>query len=229
MERPPYFARQPQSEAGVHYALVMAHARVATASQARILLRPDLFPLLSALIEGPTSVGDLAPRVHATPRQVYHHLQTLVAAGVAEIAGERPRAGRAVKLYRVPAPWFIPFEITGSAHLTDFLGTQLFPRLERIVALSAAQLLAERPDWGYWLDADHIGLGTPTGLQPFTQDTGSPLALSVGGLHLNAVQARTFHKKLNDLLNEFSRPSQAGPEAHVYSVALFMTRGDGHT
>jgi len=48
----------------------MTPPRVATAEQARTLLRPELFPLLTALIDGPASVGELAPRVQASPRQV---------------------------------------------------------------------------------------------------------------------------------------------------------------
>ena len=65
----------------------MSGPRVATAIQARTLLRPELFALLTALMNGPGSVGELAAQVQAPPRQVYHHLQTLLAVGVAEVVG----------------------------------------------------------------------------------------------------------------------------------------------
>lgn len=202
----------------------MTQPRVATAEQARTLLRQELFPLLTALIGGPISVGELAPRVQASLRQVYHHLQTLLEAGVAEVAGERPRAGRAIKLYWVPAPWFIPFEVTGAAHLTEFLGSQLLPRLESIVALGAAQLLAEGPDWGYWLEADRLGLGTPAGLLSFTQGLPTPLALSVGGLRLGPVQARAFQERLEALLEEYGQLSGTQTGGQTYSIAVLLTR-----
>ncbi|MDL2345363.1 hypothetical protein QOL99_14570 [Deinococcus sp. MIMF12] len=141
------------------------------------------------------------------------------------MAGERPRAGRATKLYRVPAPWFIPFEVTGAAHLTEFLGRQLLPRLESIVALGAAQLLAEGPDWGYWLDADRIGLGTLKGPISFAQGLTAPLALSIGGLRLDAVQARAFHERLDALLKEYGELSGAQAGGQSYSIALLLARG----
>lgn len=99
--------------------------------QARLLQDVNYFRVLGRLFLGEASAGEVAAATGQTVKQAHHKLTRLLAAGLIEVAQERPRAGRPVKVYRPVATEFrIPFALTDAATFADVLRELYRPALE---------------------------------------------------------------------------------------------------
>lgn len=191
----------------------------ATPEQARLLLDPRTRHAADALMRRPQTVGELAAGLGVSPRRAYTLVSQLCAAGIAEVCGERPRAGRALKVYRVPGPWFIPFAASSAEDLADFLGDQVLPGVRTMLRLGA-DTLGQRPGWGYWLQDGRISLGDEDGEVPL---------IALGGLRLSDADVHELTARLNALTREFAERSQgAPPGAGYHLLALLLVRGAWH-
>lgn len=210
---------------GLHHA---AH-RTASPAQARELLRPELRVLLGHLMTAERSAGEVAQLLGAPLQRAHYLLSRLNALGVAEVSSVQPRAGRAVRRYRVAGRWFIPFRATGAETLEAFLGAQIVPRVQGHVQRAVAQLSTLTPDWGYWLSSQEgseeaggsLRLGGPDGESPF--DIPEPLLLNLGYQRMRPERAHELRNRLLALLDEF--PPEADETLATYSLGLFMVRG----
>ncbi|MPY66628.1 helix-turn-helix domain-containing protein [Deinococcus sp. SDU3-2] len=212
----------------------MFPARTATARQAALLLDPALDPLLSALAragEGGVGAADLARRA-GTPLSTTHaRLERLRAAGVVVEVGQRTRSGRPVRLYCLPLPWQIPFEVTPAAGLRELLGGGFERRLRGHLDQLAGRMdvLGER--WSMTLDCSESG----ELLHIFGHDGGGghplppePLLASGADLRLTTARAGELQRRLWELLEEYSHAQDSG-EVPTWSVTMLLTPeiGDG--
>lgn len=68
--------------------------------------------MLMLFASGPRTLSEAARAGAVDLKQLHHHVERLCRLGLLERAGERPRAGRAMKLYRTRAEaFFIPEEL----------------------------------------------------------------------------------------------------------------------
>lgn len=212
----------------------MPPARTATARQAALLLDPALDPLLSALAragEGGAGAADLARRAGAPLSTTHARLERLRGAGVVEEAGARTRAGRPVRLYRLPLPWHIPFEVTPAATLRELLGGGFERRLRGHLDRLAGRMgvLGER--WSLTLDRSepgellHIFGHGGSGGRPLPPE---PLLASGADLRLTPARAGELQRRLWEVLEEYSRTQDPG-DVPGWSVTVLLTPevGDG--
>lgn len=102
-----------------------------TPEQARLLLDFAYQPVLGATMQGEVSAGEVARDAEITVKQAHHRLTRLCAAELVAVVGERPRAGRPVKLYRAAAPTYrVPFELTDADDLRALFAAMHQPFLD---------------------------------------------------------------------------------------------------
>lgn len=199
--------------------------QTATAAQAALLLDPRRRSLLSALMAAPPagiSVAELARELGTPLRRIHYEVGKLEAAQIVQVASVEPRAGRAVRRYRMPAPWFIPFEVTQAATLEDFLAAQILPRTAGMVRLSSQFMLEKQPKWGYWLRPDKLHLGSRGGPPMRHILEGEPFVSSIGTARLTPARALELKRRLWDLLTEFEDDDAAGED---YTLSITLVRG----
>lgn len=206
----------------------MTPARTATAQQAALLLDPALDPLFSALAktgEEGTGAADLARRSGAPLSTTHARLARLLAAGVVESTGERARCGRSVRLYRLPLPWHIPFEVTPAATLRELLGGGFERRLRSHLDVLAGRMgvLGER--WSLTLDRSddrelqHVFGHGASGGRPLPPE---PLLASGADLRLTPARAGELQRRLWELLEEYAH-AQDGGDQPSWNVTVLLT------
>lgn len=206
----------------------MPPVRTATARQAALLLDPALDPLLAALAragEEGAGAADLARRAGAPLSTTHARLERLQAAGVAEEAGQRARAGRSVRLYRLPLPWHIPFEVTPAATLRELLGGGFERRLRGHLDQLAERMGVLGEHWSLTLDRSepgellHIFGHGGSGGRPLPPE---PLLASGADLRLTPARAGALQRRLWEVLEEFSGPQDPG-DVPTWSVTVLLT------
>jgi hypothetical protein len=202
--------------------------RTANPSQAKLLLDPHLSPLLEALAKaGPGGLGaaDLA-RQTATPLSTVHaRLARLLAAGVLELAGTRARAGCPVRLYCLPLPWQIPFEVTPAATLRDLLGGGFGERLRGHLDRLAGRMLNLGETWSIHLQCAEDGELMHTFQHAESQGRSlppEPLLAEGHELRLNTARAQELQRRLWALLQEYAVTQDTG-EVPNWSVTVLLT------
>ncbi|WP_293911588.1 winged helix-turn-helix domain-containing protein [Deinococcus sp.] len=202
--------------------------RTATAEQAELLLDVELRMLFSELMKAPRSATELGHHLKLSPQRVHYLLRKLLAADVAQLDSVTPRAGRAVKRYRVSPRWFIPFEVTGNDTLDDFLSAQILPRMDQLVRLSVRQLEAAFGTWGYWLEQEgesgSLRMGDPDGAAQELYASDEPFLLNLGTLRLSREQAAALKHKLIAVLDEFAALEERGEQP--YTLGIQLVRGE---
>ena len=199
--------------------------RTATAEQAALLLDVELRALLSLLMHTPSTAGEVAAHLGLELGRAHYRLTRLARAGVAEVT-THPRAGRALKRYRVAGRWFIPYEVTGAETRAAFVEAQIMPRMERFVGLGIEQLGAAFEHWGYWLEQAgpsttlHMGDLDREAEDLFEGD--EPFLLNIGTLRLTRRQAGELKRRLLAVVNDFGVPSEGQP----YTLGLLLPRGE---
>lgn len=89
----------------------------------QLLSDPDKLPLLCPFFAGAYTVKEAAALLGLTLNATYLQVQRFCRAGLLEVAYERPRAGRAVKVYRVSATaFFVPLELLHGETRETLLG-----------------------------------------------------------------------------------------------------------
>ena len=201
--------------------------RVATHEQAGLLLDVELRPLLGLLMNAPRTASEVAAQLGLSLHHVHYRLTRLAQVGVAEVALE-PRAGRALKRYRVADRWFIPYEVTSAETLEAFVATQIVPRIETFVKLSVEQIGLAFGHWGYWHERDGtsstLRLGDPNGASRELFEGDEPFLFNIGTMSLTREQASELKRRLVGVLENFEPLS--GEPGQPYSFGLLMARGD---
>lgn len=205
----------------------MEDVRTANAQQAALLLDVELRALLTLLMRGERSASQVAQLLEVSVQRAHYLLGKLTRAGVAVVVREDARAGRAVKQYRMPERWFIPYEVTGAETLEAFASAQVLPRVERLVSHSARLLREHSPHWGFWLEGGTenasllIGDEHSPAHELFFGD--EPFLMSLGSMHLSRERAGELKRRLMDVLDDFG--TESTPGTSEYTVALMLVRG----
>lgn len=98
--------------------------QIETEAQAHVLMDPLNQKMLDVLLSGPCSAQTLVEQTRLPMHRVHYRLKVLVRHGFVCIDDLQKRAGRPIKIYRVTAQsWSIPFHLTRSTDLADFLET----------------------------------------------------------------------------------------------------------
>ena len=204
-------------------------ARIADARQAALLLDVELRMMIVPLMKRACSAAELSRELGVGLQRAHYLLGKLHTVGVAELDSVQPRAGRAVKRYRISARWFVPFGVTGADTLGTFLEAQLLPRMQQFLSLSVRQLEAGGDGaWGYWLEQHgessslRIGNAQGAALELFAGD--EPLLLNLGTLHLRPEQASALKRRLLAVMEEFEPLHD--PRQPPYTVGLLLARGE---
>lgn len=205
----------------------MNEARTATTEQAALLLDITLRPLLDLLMRAECSASEVASHLSVTLQRAHYLLGKLVQADIAVIGREDARAGRAIKRYRMPGRWFIPYEVTGAETLEAFASSQLMPRLETLIGHSARVLRERSPHWGFWLESspENISLliGDEHGPANDLFFGDEPFFLNIGHMDLSREKATELKRRLWAVLEDFEVENTPG--APEYTVALMLVRG----
>ncbi|WP_310584952.1 ArsR family transcriptional regulator [Deinococcus sp.] len=202
-------------------------ARVADSQQARLLLDVSLRPLISVLMGRSRSASEVARELGLSVQRAHYLLGKLMTAGIAELDSIQPRAGRAVRRYRVGPRWFVPFEATGAETLHAFLAAQIMPRMELFVKLSLRQIGDVYSHWGFWLEhsegSGSLNLGDPTGRARELFEGDEPFLFNLGSMHLSSRNATALKRRLLAVLEEFETLEDAGGTA--YALGLLFAEG----
>ncbi|WP_261664284.1 winged helix-turn-helix domain-containing protein [Deinococcus sp. Marseille-Q6407] len=200
----------------------MPKPRVVLPHQAKLLLDPDLLFALHALMREPLSVGDLAAQLGISGRRAYSTVDKLRRAGIAAQVGERRRRGRPIRLYQVPQPWLVPYTQTGAASVSEFFWQQYGDRLRHLVDLIAQAAMQDRDDWGYWLAAGRLELGTLDG--PLPVSFAAPQLFTLRELRLGERDTDEFRAQLLALCRDYEARSH--PDAPALALGLLLARGN---
>ncbi len=193
---------------------------VATAVQAKLLLAVDLRPLLNLLIRGPNSVTDLAEKLGLNVQRVYYVVQKLLKAGVVTVSREQ-RRGRAVKLYAVPQPWFIPYEVTTAEALDTFVGAQVQPRIEaRVRDILRVYVNRTGEHRGFWFSEDGLSLGDASGAAQHLWEGEEDLLFTIGSIRLPEGTVKELKRYLIALAQD--EDACAGHLKQTYAFAMLV-------
>lgn len=197
-----------------------------TPAQAELLLDPQHYTLLQLLMRGEPSASELARELGVPLSRAHYLLGKFVAAGLARVAREEKRAGRAVKRYQSVRPeWFVPFEVTSATTLTELFTAQLEPRMAQVYALLARQALRGGARQGVTLRVQdgvlqvQLRSGAPENRDETRTTTGQ-----VSGLRLSAERARDFRARLEALAAEFQ--TTPNDEGETFTLGLFFVQGE---
>ncbi|PNY80780.1 helix-turn-helix transcriptional regulator [Deinococcus koreensis] len=112
--------------------------------QARLLLDIGGYPVLTQVLRGVVSAGEVARETGLPLKQAHHRLTRLCAAGLVEVCGERQRGGRPVKLYRARAASYrVPFSLTDAATTTELVQAISAPFMRAYAHALAALLQSD--------------------------------------------------------------------------------------
>ena len=200
--------------------------RVDDPAAAKLLTKEDYRTVLGAFLGRERSVGEAAAELRLGLDETLYRVRRLHQAGLLEVRATRPRAGRAVKLYRaVHDAWFVPFEALPYADLEEtFL--ELHLAHARVIARAAAHAL-RRSEWsGYRIErledgrlwmrgvrADGSGYGSSA------DDEGATDAMVE--LRLAPDDARRLNAELTDLVQRYTAldRSDEGPTNRIVLFA----------
>jgi hypothetical protein len=200
-------------------------SRWANPGQARLLLDIELRPALDALMRGPHSAGELGARLDVTIQRAHYLIGKFGRAGLAELDSVQPRAGRAIRRWRVHPDWYVPFDVTQAASLTELVQGQLVPRMATFSGLLVRQLYQLQQVWGFrvWYrdGAANTSLLAPDGTSPFD---GPPILANLGTLRLTPERAHELQARLLAVMDEFQDLPLA--DSRTYTAGLLLVEGD---
>lgn len=213
--------KDPQGSSGVVVITDLKQARVITD---RAQLRR-----LSPFMGRETTVKEAAARLNLSVTAMYKIATRFVELGLLHETRREERAGRALRYYRAPAEFFVPFSVLGLEQIGEHNRQVHLERFNRDLAQTLRNELP--PGWG-----------TRTGVLPsgeryyeVTSAQGevleqmadhSPLFLSGWNmLKITRQEARTLQRQLVELIEPFlNRPDDGSDSVEEYLSGLFLVR-----
>ena len=189
--------------------LLSRSLRIGDRRTAAALSDPLLRRLVLSLAHETLSVGEIAERSGIPLKRVHHHVTRLYRLGLLQVADERRRPGRPIKLYRAAAPsFFIPFEIAPEL-LTEPLSRELRERL-RAESLKSIQ--------GMLLATDESGVP----LMRYVSDEDADVRASEFWLVLRLLpaEAERLRLDLKELLDRHARETSGKGKPYLLHAAL---------
>ncbi len=200
--------------------------RVDDPAAAKLLTHEDYRAVLGAFLGRERSVSEAAQELRLGLDATLYRVRRLRQAGLLEVRSSRPRAGRAIKLYRaVHDAWFVPFEALPYADLEEtFL--ELHVAHARTIARAAARAL-RRSEWsGYRIERNDDGRLWMRGVRMDGNGVGSPAADAGASdamleLRLTPEDATRLNQELVDLVQRYTDldRSDEGPPNRIVMFA----------
>ncbi len=117
--------------------------QVTTTDQARLISDPRSRAFLVPFLGRKRSVSEAAREVGCPLDAMHYRVRRFAAAGLVKAVEERPRAGRAIKLYRAVADaFYVPFELTPYAEIEERIRKDILDDDERMVRILARAVRA---------------------------------------------------------------------------------------
>jgi DNA-binding Lrp family transcriptional regulator len=190
--------------------------------QARLLTEPRSKTFFKPFLAREQSAKEAADAIECSLNAMLYRVKVMVDAGLIRLVGTRPRAGRAVKVYRsVHDAYFVPFALTPYATLEERLwvqGRPIFANLIRAYAsaLRASELYGHailRDENGAVWTTDRLPDATPQGLPTVYSDTVTPLSND---------EALEIAQALRDILVRGVRPRPTNSPKSPYLLMLAL-------
>jgi len=185
--------------------------RVTDPRQAAFLADPTRKPYFAPFLARDQTVTAAAGEAGCAPNSMLYRVRTMTALGLLRVVGTRPRAGRAVKVYRsTHDAYFVPFEATPYATLQERVEVQSQP-LFAALSRAYAAVLADHAHGGNLIARGENGVVWTTDLPPRLTDQGQPLVFCDGTVQLTRGEAQDVG---DTLMATFERAIRAdgGPE-----------------
>ncbi len=172
---------------------------VTDTEQARLLTEPVSKEFLKPFLAHERSASEAATMLRCSLNTTLYRIKMLIRAGLLEVVRERPRKGRAVKVYRsVHDAYFIPFSVTPYATLEERLVVQAEPIFAGLIRAYAAAL-RQNERYGHHIFIGENGAVWTSDLLPDLTPTGQPVVYSDTTVRLREDDARALGQDLRAL------------------------------
>ncbi|MEJ2668664.1 MAG: helix-turn-helix domain-containing protein [Deinococcales bacterium] len=199
-------------------------------SAATVLLDPVRRRNLEPFMRAERSISEAAREVGVPVKDMAYRVKRFAALGLLESTREQPRGGRAIRFYRAPEQFFVPFAVLPEPDLEEMVDALVRPLQTLAVQGTVhAMVSAEEGmiDWGWLLQLHEQGVsvgpapGPDAGRGPFERlllGEAAPMLLSWAPLRLTRERAGELRQALVDVLLRFQ--ADDGPEAFILGLAL---------
>ena len=195
--------------------------------QARLLTEPVSKEFFKPFLAHERSAAEAAEILKASLNTTLYRIKTLLRAGLLEVTRERPRKGRAVKLYRsVHDAYFVPFHVTPYATLEERLWVQARPIFTDLISAYAAALRQNERSGHHVFIGDNGVVWTSDKLPALTP-TGLPLTYADMNVRLRDDDARAVGLGLQALFGraleaEMGAETAAGDKGQLYTCVVAL-------
>ena len=202
---------------------------VTDAAQVSALLERVNQEILGALFKGSSSASELAKTLERPLKVVIYRLDKLLEVGLVQVAGERKRGGRAIRIFAPSSSvgWCFPFSLTPAPTLLELLEGNMVPRLRAMLRASVERIRDEM--WFYFWPhpefktaAFEMRLPDEARFQQAMRDT----TLGIATLYLTETEAIKLNLELRERYFSLMR-EHTDSSLKAYSVAVFFTPVSG--
>ena len=202
---------------------------VTDAAQVSALLERVNQEILGALLKGSSSASELAETLERPLKVVIYRLDKLLEVGLVQVAGERKRGGRAIRIFAPSSSvgWCFPFSLTPAPTLLELLEGNMVPRLRAMLRASVERIRDEM--WFYFWPhpefktaAFEMRLPDEARFQQAMRDT----TLGIATLYLTETEAIKLNLELRERYFSLMR-EHTDSSLKAYSVAVFFTPVSG--
>ncbi|HKI55965.1 MAG TPA: hypothetical protein VKB31_02345 [Trueperaceae bacterium] len=209
--------------------------QVRTAHQARLLSDPSSRRYFLPFLAQTRSVKAAAEEAGCKLDAMHYRVRRFLGAGLLRVVAERPRAGRAIKLYRsVADALYVPFWLTPYAEIEERIRRDVLAEDERVVAALARGVRASglegrriyrRDDGEVMVDsAAHVGPRREWSAMVRAWPEHLPVAERIGAeLELTHAEARELLLAFQELADRYRRRDVAvdgGRRRYHYQIAV---------
>lgn len=202
-------------------------------TQARMLMDPAVARFFRPFLASDATVSEAAAEVGCSSSTMLYRVRTFVHAGLLRVAEERPRAGRAIKVYRsTHDAYLIPYALTPFATLEEAFYAS-YQSTARAVARAMARQAADRTWDGYRLFRTAYGdtwmEGAPDATEsPRLDDPHRGIAFDFTlDAHLTPDEARALQTELHAFLTRYapygSPDGRPGTKPYLFSIVFVGT------
>lgn len=192
-------------------------------AQARILTDPDRVRFLLPFLGRERTIGQAAAALGVTGNALLYRVRRMVEAGLLQVVAERPRAGRAIKVYRsIHDGYRVPMSAMHYDDLRHRVDTHGRRMIADLAAAYTAALL-DAPHHDRVITRNRDGEVWTTDLLPTTIRGGRPVVMTDAIVPLDRRQAELVARRLREALEEAL--SAGGPVAPAGASELYVVMG----
>lgn len=198
----------------------------------QILIDRDRRAYLEPFMRGACSTGEAADALGVSVKDMAYRVQRMLRLHLVSVAGEQRRAGRAVRRYRAPTSFFVPFAALPEADLVEMFDVIVHPLqmgLLRGLAGAVTDGSWNVEGWGYAFELNDKGHVSVTPLarpgeqaeriyERILQLDAPAVYLGYVPLRLDFARAKELQRELIDLVQRYQ--SDRGASTYWIGVGL---------